>query len=358
MSRSTSFGQIWWGYYRLLRLTIQQHCTKWRYRQKPDHIPLCTGFFTIREVCYNAGMIRVGTCSWTEKTLIKSREFYPGEARTAEDRLRFYAGHFDVVEVDSTYYGIPSMQTVALWADRTPADFIFHIKAYAGLTGHGVDPRSLPQDMRGLLKNNQGDGRYAYIKDPSMVQAVAERFLFNLQPLIVSGKLGVIVFQFPPWFHYGHRNLEFIVTCKKLMKDLRLAVEFRHGTWLAPGRRESVTNFLREHGLIYVVADEPQFGDETTIPYFPEITSDVAYFRFHGRNSENWLKKGIETALRYAYVYTEEELKAFVPSIQKVDERARTTHVMFNNCYMASAIKNALRMKDLIRQKGSSDSSV
>lgn len=295
-------------------------------------------------------MIRIGTCSWTEKTLIQSKEFYPREASTAEARLRFYARHFDVVEVDSSYYAIPLMQTAALWADRTPPDFVFHVKAYAGLTGHGVDPRSLPRDMQDLLLNKEREGKYIYIKEDSVLQAIAERFRESLQPLVVSRKIGVLVFQYPPWFYYSHRNLDFILKSKELMQDLRIAVEFRHGSWLVPEKRESVLGFLRDHGLIYVTADEPQYGDLRTIPFVPEVTDEAAYFRFHGRNRENWLKKGIETALRYAYEYSDEELGEFIPSIQSVSKGATTTYLMFNNCYVAGAIKNAMRMKDLVKE--------
>ena len=98
-------------------------------------------------------MIRTGTCSWTEKTLIQSGQFYPPDAKTAEARLRFYAAHFDTVEVDSTYYAIPDAKTAWLWDMRTQDNFTFHIKAYGALTGHGVDPRSLPKDVQGLVSH-------------------------------------------------------------------------------------------------------------------------------------------------------------------------------------------------------------
>jgi uncharacterized protein YecE (DUF72 family) len=295
-------------------------------------------------------MIRVGICGWTEKTLIQSREFYPPSAKTAEARLRFYAQHFDVVEVDSSYYAIPAMQTVGLWAERTPEGFIFHIKAFAGLTGHGVDPRSLPSDLQDLLTSEQREERHVYLKDPAQIAPIAARFRQNLEPLAAAGKLGVLVYQFPPWFHYSHGNLDHIVICKNLMPGLPLAVEFRHGSWLVPGQREVVLSFLRDNGLHYVTADEPQFGDLRTIPCLPRSTGDVAYFRYHGRNRENWFRKGVETALRYAYEYSDEELRGFVSSINEVAEKAKVTYVMFNNCYMASAIRNALRMKDLVKK--------
>lgn len=295
-------------------------------------------------------MIRVGTCSWAEKTLLQSGEFYPPEAGTAESRLRHYAEHFDVVEVDSAYYAMPAMQTVSLWSERTPPGFVFHIKAYAPLTGHGVDPRTLPKDLRTTVPENGKNRQHIYIKDASLLMAVAERFKENLRPLVRASKIGILVFQYPPWFVCSRRNMDYLITCRDLMAPLRVAVEFRHGSWLAEGKRAEVLGFLRDHGLLYVSADEPQFGDMRTIPFMPEVTGDTAYFRFHGRNRENWFKKGIETALRYAYEYSDGELGGFVPAIRQAGARAMQTYVMFNNCYRASAIKNALRMKELIRK--------
>jgi uncharacterized protein YecE (DUF72 family) len=295
-------------------------------------------------------VIRVGTCSWAEKTLVQSGEFYPPEAGTAEARLRFYAEHFDVVEVDSTYYAIPATQTAALWAERTPRGFVFHIKAYGPLTGHSADPRTLPKDLRTELTEKHKEESRIYIRDASLLLAVAERFKESIQPLVRADKIGLLVFQYPPWFTYSRRNLDYLLTCRDLMAPLRIAVEFRHGSWLVAGKRGEVLGFLQEHGLLYVSADEPQFGDLRTIPYMPDVTGDTAYFRFHGRNRQNWFKKGIDTALRYAYLYSEGELGEFVPTILQVSARAKETYVMFNNCYMASAIKNALRMKELIKR--------
>jgi uncharacterized protein YecE (DUF72 family) len=292
-------------------------------------------------------MIHVGTCSWTEKTLLQSGEFYPGAARTAEDRLRYYASCFDTVEVDSTYYAIPSKHTTYLWAGRTPENFIFHIKAYGALTGHGIDPKTLPKDIFDHLSEKDKTGTHIYIKEPHLLQTIADRFKEALLPLQQSHKLGVLVFQFPPWFHYKTENFDFILNCKERMPGLSLAVEFRHGSWLTADRDSSTLRFFREHQLTYITADEPQFGNLATIPFSPNVTSETAYFRFHGRNSENWLKKGIETSLRYAHLYSEKELKEFMPSLHGADKKAKVTYTMFNNCHGGFAMRNALRMKEL-----------
>jgi uncharacterized protein YecE (DUF72 family) len=289
-------------------------------------------------------MIRIGTCSWTEKTLVKSSEFYPKEIRTAKDRLQYYADHFNTVEVDASYYAIPDVKTVALWAERTSENFLFHIKAYGALTGHGVDPGSLPRDIQHRLPDTEKDKKYIYIKEPTLLKSIAERFREVLSPLSKVGKLGVLVFQFPPWFHYRTSNLDYILACKNLMADLHIAVEFRHGSWLTHDRAETVFQFLKNNKITYIAADEPQYGSLATVPFLPHVTTDIAYFRFHGRNKDNWLKKGIETSLRYSYYYSDDELKAFMRSVQDADNHTKSTYALFNNCHGGFAIKNALRL--------------
>src|ERR1700690_235194 len=147
-------------------------------------------------------MISVGTCSWAEKSLIQSGEFYPKTARTAESRLKFYCEHFSTVEVDSTYYAIPTKQNAFLWADRTPKDFIFQIKVYGVLTGHAVDPRSLPPDIRDELSTKDKGQKQIFIRKPDLVSTIADKFISALYPLVSVGKIGTFVFQFPPWFIY------------------------------------------------------------------------------------------------------------------------------------------------------------
>jgi uncharacterized protein YecE (DUF72 family) len=296
-------------------------------------------------------MIRAGTCSWTEKSLIRSGEFYPKGINTAEDRLRHYAENFSTVEVDSTYYAIPGTATASLWAERTPGNFIFHIKAYGALTGHGVDPKTLPPDIAGSLPAADRTRKYVYVKNAALLESIAGRFRDSLSPLISAGKLGVIVFQFPPWFHHSPANMDSLVDCKRLMHGLDIAVEFRHGSWLLPERAEPLFVFLAENNITYVTADEPQYGNLETVPFMPAVTTDIAYFRFHGRNRENWLRRGIETSLRYDYLYSEVELEGFAPPVIKSAATAKTVFTMFNNCNGASAVKNATSFKELLKRK-------
>jgi len=293
-------------------------------------------------------MIRVGTCSWAEKTLIESGEFYPREVRSAEARLRHYASCFDTVEVDSTYYAIPEQRTAWLWGARTPGTFTFHVKAYGALTGHAIDPRTLPADIRGVAAGPST--KSVYVKEREALRLIAERFREALMPLARAGKLGVIVFQFPPWFDCKSGNMDYVLFCKQLMAELSLAVEFRHGSWLSGAKAREVPAFLREHAITYIAADEPQYGTSATVPFVPSVTTDTAYFRFHGRNGENWLKKGIATSLRYAYTYSDAELRRFVPAVEEADGQAKKTYAMFNNCHRGSATANAARLKELLQE--------
>jgi len=292
-------------------------------------------------------MIRVGTCSWTEKSLIQSGEFYPKGVRTAESRLQFYSAQFNTVEVDSTYYALPTKNNAYLWAQRTPDNFIFHVKVYGAMTGHAIDPRTLPPDIRSELPAKDKAEKHIYVKEPGLLRIIANK---ALHPLMNVGKLGVLVFQFPPWFIYKPENLDTILKFKGMIGRNLMAVEFRHGSWYASDVREQVFHFLRKNQIIHVVADEPQFGTQATVPFVPQTTTDVAYYRLHGRNRENWLKKGVETSLRYAYLYSDEELKGFIPHIQTSAQHSKVTYVMFNNCHGGFAMRNAERMKALIKE--------
>lgn len=292
--------------------------------------------------------IHVGTCSWSEKSLIESGEFYPRGVSSPEARLRFYADHFDTVEVDATYYAIPPMHTVELWAQRTPAPFVFHIKAYGALTGHGIDPRTLPKALRELLPAPDREQRSIQVNEPELIRAIAGAFTDSLAPLRAAGKLGLVVFQYPPWFRCKPAAFDYILQCRELLDGLSMAVEFRHGSWLTERHRPEVIGFLRNNGITYVTADEPQYGTLATVPFLPDATTDAAYFRLHGRNREAWLRKGTETSLRYDYLYSGEELGGFVRAARSVSDRASTLFLMFNNCRLGHAMKNALEMRHLV----------
>jgi uncharacterized protein YecE (DUF72 family) len=292
--------------------------------------------------------ILVGTTSWTEKTLVGSGRFYPPDVHTAEERLRFYATRFPVVEVDSSYYGLPSSRNASLWAERTPDGFVFDVKAFRLFTQHQTPPDALPKDIREGLA--PAEKKNLYYKDmPAVVlDELWARFRSPLDPLRSTGKLGVVLFQFAPWFIFRPSSLELIAACAERLPGDRIAVEFRNKSWFAEKHLAETIAFEREHGLIHVVVDEPQ-GFPSSVPAVWEATSpDLAIARLHGRNRATWAKKGISAAERFNYLYSDEALRELAGSVNRLGGHARELHVLFNNCYRDNAQRNAFMPQGLM----------
>jgi uncharacterized protein YecE (DUF72 family) len=293
-----------------------------------------------------AGEIRIGTCSWTDPTILKSG-WYPKEADTSEERLQYYASRFPVVEVDSTYYALPSERNAALWAERTPDEFTFDFKAFALMTGHGTQLNKLPPIVRDSLPARFGTGKkQIYMKDlPEPAQRwIWEAFDKALDPLRHTGKLGAILLQFPPWFGINRANKQYIERARELLPEDRIAVEFRNGSWLEERNVEETLSLLTANGMTYVAVDEPQ-GFRSSVPLIPAVTQPgLAMLRLHGRNAENWEAQGISAAERFRYLYSDSELKELAPKVQQLAEQAEETHVLFNNCYSDYGVKNAAQL--------------
>lgn len=292
------------------------------------------------------GEILVGTASWTDKTLIESGRFYPRTVSSAEARLRYYAMQFPLVEIDSTYYALPAERTAELWAERTPARFVFNVKAFRIFTGHPAQPSSLPADLRKDLEKTS-----VYYRDlPETLRGeLWRRFRAGIEPLRRSGKLGAVLLQFAPWFVFGRESLAHIEHCAGMLPGVPLAVEFRNKSWFGEKTRERTLEFEREHGLAHVVVDEPQ-GFPSSVPQVWEVTCpELALVRLHGRNRETWAKKGLASAAeRFDYLYTGRELEALAPPVKALAASARRVHVLFNNCHGDKAQRNAVQFRDLL----------
>jgi uncharacterized protein YecE (DUF72 family) len=288
------------------------------------------------------GEIRVGTASWTDKTLIESG-WYPPEASTPEKRLRFYARQFPLVEVDATYYALPAEQTASAWAERTPAGFTFNIKAFSLFTTHPTPVKALPTDLREAAAGESGKSR-VYLKDvdPAVTDQAWERFLAALEPLNRAGKLGAILLQFPPWFPISRANKEYIVTCAQRAAPRRVCVEFRNRTWMTPDNQEETLGFLASHQLPYVCVDMPQ-GYPSSIPPVLAATSDLAVVRMHG-HSDKWDSKDVYE--RFGYKYSAGEIDEWAPKVRELADSAELTQVLFNNCYSNYAQVNAQELAD------------
>lgn len=295
------------------------------------------------------GRIRIGTCSWTDPSLIRAGTFYPAGAQTAEARLAHYASQFDLVEVDSSYYAMPSRRNATLWAERTPADFIFDVKAFRLFTNHPTQPQALPADIRGALPAGVSQKNNLYYRDvpPELLQHLWTRFDDALLPLDSAGKLGVVLLQFPPWFQPGLAQMDHLLACKERLAAHRVAVEFRNSHWLSERNRDATFSFLRQHDLAFACVDEPQ-GFSSSVPPLAEATAGTALVRFHGRKASAWEGKNASPSDRFDYYYDEEELAPWVDRIKRCAAEAHEVHVLFNTNNGDQGVVNARLMAQLL----------
>lgn len=267
------------------------------------------------------GQVFVGTCAWSDH-----ERFYPPGLKPG-DRLAYYARHFPLVEVDSTYYHLQPERNFRLWAQRTPDHFRFDVKAYKAMTRHerpGEEQTPLP------------------------LPEVFERFKAALQPLRESGKLRAVLFQFPPWFRCARESVRYLEEVRERMEGYLLAVEFRHVSWFAGGYRERTLDLLRRLDLVHVVCDEPQVGTGC-VPTVVAVTNpELAVVRFHGRNKATWYLRGGRSADRFNYLYSEEELAEWLPRVRELAAQAREVHLLMNNNYGDYAVRNAFQLARLL----------
>lgn len=296
------------------------------------------------------GTILVGISSWTEPTLIKRGNFYPKGVSSAEGRLKYYATQFPIVEVDSSYYFPPSERNSALWVERTPKDFTFNIKAYSLLTEHPTKLDSLYKEVREALPADvlEKSNVYRQKVPPELMDEVWKRFRDALMPLHSAGKLGAVLFQFPQWFVIGRKSKDYLLECKERLADYRIAVEFRHKSWMEQRNQEETLSYLQEHDLPYVCVDMPQGFDSSLPPVAAATSKALAMVRFHGRDPDIWETKTKTAAERFRYDYKEKELEEWAPKVEALAAQAKETHVVMNNCYENYAVKNARQLADLL----------
>jgi uncharacterized protein YecE (DUF72 family) len=279
--------------------------------------------------------------------------FYPGDAKTPEARLRYYASRFSLVEADAGFYAIPDRQTAERWVERTPADFVFNVKAHALMTGHATEVARLPRSIRDALAAVPDVGPKVYAKDlaPEIRDEVWRQFRLAIEPLHDAGKLGAILLQFAPWIRPARHTPAMLTRAREQLGDLPIAVEFRHPSWLEPRLRERVWGQLRDHGMTYVVADTPP-DTPTSLPLVPAITTPgLVIARLHGRRSELWGARDAPVVEKYRYLYSADELEDWLTVILELADQAERVHVVFNNCYANYGTTNALEMAGLIEAR-------
>jgi uncharacterized protein YecE (DUF72 family) len=297
--------------------------------------------------------IRVGTCSWADQSLVK--HWYPRGVSSSEARLRYYAEHFDAVEVDSTFYRLPEEENSAKWAERTPDGFVFHMKAFGMMTRHPVRLEQLPPDLRDSVAT---DDKGRVDRPPREIRAeVFARFLAALEPLRTAGKLGGILLQFPSYIVFRDRSFEYLRWARKQLAGYETLVEFRHRSWLDEENRAETLRLLEEIDATHVIVDAPKTEAKNLVPTVPALTSPLLYVRFHGRNAKTWNIRGKSAAERFDYLYDEEELIEWAETLRELAPETRQAFAFFNNNgrspdgqggWIAQAPVNALAMKKLL----------
>lgn len=267
-------------------------------------------------------MISIGLTGWGDHPDVYS------EVTAAKDKLFDYSGHFPVVELDTSFYAIPSSENVEKWCKDTPDNFQFVVKAYQGMTGHLRD--ELPFDSKNDMFN-------AFRK-------CAETFKRY-------GKLAMVLVQFPPWFDCQGKNVQYIRYIKQQLQDYPIAIEFRNQTWYSPQMKEKTLQFLKEHEFIHTICDEPQAGSGS-VPFVPIATQQIVLIRIHGRNVHGWRNIGHGEnwrKVRFLYDYNEEELQKLAQDIKHLEHQSKHIFVLFNNNSGGHAAKNAKQLQQILQ---------
>ncbi len=255
-------------------------------------------------------MIYLGTSGYSFNDWIGT--VYPENIKKSQ-MLTYYWSRFgfNTVELNFTYYTVPSYRTMISILRKTPNDFTFSVK----LPGHVT---------------------HQAWKDGKIDRKVIKSYIEAVKPIEDEKRILAHLAQFPYAFKFSKKGLKYIEQISNIFNPL--AVEFRHSSW----DKKEVYDFLKNNNITFVIVDEPKL--EKLFPYKPIVTTDTAYFRFHGRN-ENWFDSDHD---RYDYMYSEEELRSFAKDIKEISKRVNKILIYFNNCYKGQAVKNALKMRDLL----------
>ena len=295
------------------------------------------------------GNILIGSASWTDKTLIGCGRFYPAQARSAEARLRYYATQFPIVEVDSSYYGMPAPASAQLWADRTPESFVFNVKSFRLFTGHQTSPNALHKDIQQALGPDAPKTLYYKDLPEEILGELWRRFSEALEPLRQAGKLGAVHFQFAPWVLRNREGMAHVRECVQRMEGHLLSVEFRNKSWFDGDNLRKTVAFERELGVVHTTVDGPQ-GFANCVACVWDVTNPaLALVRLHGRNRQTWNIKASASSSRFNYWYSQDELAALVPQIRRVADLAGAVHVVFNTNYEDQGQANARLLTRLMQ---------
>ena len=286
------------------------------------------------------GKVLVGTASWSDPGFVQ--RWYPKGMRASE-RLGWYAQHFELVEVNSTFYSVPDLRMVERWCAATPDGFIFDVKLHQLFSFHSTAAKLLPADLQ---QRAETDAKGRVKRTPALEEAMIEVFLRSVSILRAAGKLGVLLLQLSPAFSPRKHQLSELEHLIEMLRDYQLAIEFRNRNWAIGEQLRSTIDFLRQHNAIFVNVDGPVAEHFTIMPSdLDEITNpSFGYLRLHGRNARAYLT-GKTVAARFDYDYSDSEIAKVAERSKKLARETRDLHVIFNNNNLDYAPRAAARLR-------------
>ena len=292
-----------------------------------------------------AGKVLVGTASWSDPGFVE--RWYP-KKMPAGDRLPWYAQHFEMVEVNSTFYSVPEPRMVERWCAATPNDFTFDVKLHQLFSFHSTPAKLLPPDLQRRAETN---ARGNVKSTPDLQDALLKSFLRATSIFRDAGKLGVFLLQLSPSFSPRKRELGELERLIEMLSDYDLAIEFRNRNWATGDRLQATIDFLQKHHAIFVNVDAPASNHFMVMPSeVDEVTNkDAAYLRLHGRNAKAYIT-GKTVAARFDYDYSENEITEVAQRSRKLAKEAREVHVIFNNNNLDYAPRAALHLRKALGQ--------
>ena len=287
------------------------------------------------------GELRIGTSGWSYPSGPGTWNgiFYPKtrskKAGTKDfDELRFYAEHFDTVEVNSTFYGQPRAEVARTWVERTPPGFEFSLKLYQKFTH--------PQMFKdALLKTAPGSEGALLDLLAHVTQADIDDYRAGIEPLASSGRLGALLAQFPPSFKDTPASRDYLAQMLRAFAGYPVAVELRHKSW-SDAFGETL-GLLNAFAAALVQIDEPKFRLSIRQNWLPNVRG-FYYVRLHGRNAKQWWHHEHRDD-RYNYLYSGEELQEFAETAGAAKELVKKSYLYTNNHFAAKSVVNAVMLK-------------
>ncbi len=299
-----------------------------------------------KELPYSRAVeILIGTASWSDPGFVQ--HWYPKGMR-AHERLGWYAQQFEMVEVNSTFYSVPDLRMVERWCAATPDRFTFDIKLHQLFSFHSTAAKLLPPDLQ---QRAETDGKGKVTPTPDLAKAMFDVFLRSMSVLRSAGKLGVLLLQLSPAFSPRMHKLEELEDLIGILRDYRLAIEFRNRNWVIGDHLKSTIGFLKQRNVTFVNVDAPAADHFTIMPSdLNEITNPgFSYLRLHGRNARGYLS-GKTVAARFDYNYSDQEIVEVAERSKKLARKTRELHVVFNNNNLDYAPRAAARLRVALSQ--------